>query len=62
MMLKAALTGQPLHPGGLINTEVVEYDFHDASQQLIEVFCCDICAKLALHLREVLRSSFPPTR
>lgn len=31
------LTGQPLHPRSLINTQVVNYNFHDAAQQLIEV-------------------------
>lgn len=34
---KTALTSQPLHPRGLVNTQVVDYNFHDAAQQLIKV-------------------------
>lgn len=35
---KVALTSQPLHPRGLINSQIVDYNFHDAAKKLIEVF------------------------
>lgn len=54
------LTRQPLHPGGLVDSQIVDHDLHDAAQQLIEVLGRDVGAQLVLHLGEVLQSPLPP--
>ena len=53
-------TRQPLHPGGLVDAQVVDHDLHDASQQLVELLRGDPRADLALQLGEVLQAPLPP--
>ena len=53
-------TRQPLHPGGLVDAQVVDHDLHDAAQQLVEVLRGDLRAQLVLLLGEVLQPPLPP--
>lgn len=55
-------TSESFHPGGFVNSQVVDHYFHDASQELVEMIRGDICTQVTLHLWKVLQSSFPPTR
>lgn len=54
------LTCQPLHPRGLVDTQVVHHDLHDAPQQLVKMLRGDGGAQLTLLLREVLGAPLPP--
>lgn len=55
-------TCDALHPGGLINAQVVVDDFQDVAQDEAEVFRCDLGAAGPCAGRQVLRSPLPPVR
>lgn len=59
-VLLLPLTCQPLHPRGLVDTQVVHHDLHDAPQQLVEMLRGDGGAQLPLLFREVLGAPLPP--